>query len=98
MTKNSMKQLVSSLSRERESAAGSLASMRDALLELEIRGDSGEQGRNLAERRGLIEGIVATQQRVERIDAAFERVDDGTYGVCIGCAEPIRPRRLTAQP
>jgi len=32
------------------------------------------------------------------IDAALERLDDGTYGHCEKCAEPLRPERLHAEP
>ncbi|MGP1396504.1 MAG: TraR/DksA family transcriptional regulator [Inquilinaceae bacterium] len=33
-----------------------------------------------------------------RIDAAFERIDAGTYGDCTHCGEPIAPARLDADP
>jgi DnaK suppressor protein len=39
------------------------------------------------ERRALIE-----------IDAALSRIATGSYGVCMGCGEPMPPRRLEALP
>jgi RNA polymerase-binding transcription factor DksA len=30
--------------------------------------------------------------------AALKRLDDGSYGLCIDCTEPIPPARLSAQP
>ncbi|HUG37388.1 MAG TPA: TraR/DksA family transcriptional regulator [Candidatus Limnocylindrales bacterium] len=36
--------------------------------------------------------------RVNRLCAALERLNDGEYGVCVECAEPIGPARLDALP
>ena len=41
------------------------------------------------------------QRRVamlRNIDAALRRIDDGSYGLCIDCEEPINPRRLEFDP
>jgi RNA polymerase-binding transcription factor len=32
------------------------------------------------------------------IDAALERIEDGTYGTCSNCGKPIAPERLEARP
>jgi RNA polymerase-binding protein DksA len=32
------------------------------------------------------------------IDAALQRIDDGTYGVCANCGKQIAPERLEARP
>ena len=32
------------------------------------------------------------------IDGALERIDNGTYGTCIRCGQPIAPERLEALP
>lgn len=43
-----------------------------------------------------------TRQRAElalqRIEAALRRCDDGSYGICFDCEEPIDPRRLELDP
>ncbi len=36
--------------------------------------------------------------RLEQIDRALERVDDGTYGLCVRCEEEIAPPRLEVKP
>jgi DnaK suppressor protein len=36
--------------------------------------------------------------RLEKIDAALQSIDDGTYGVCTECGKQIDPRRLDAEP
>jgi len=36
--------------------------------------------------------------RVNRLSAALERLNDGEYGICVECEEPISPARLRAMP
>ena len=36
--------------------------------------------------------------RLERVLAALQSIDDGTYGKCIKCGREIDPRRLDADP
>ena len=36
--------------------------------------------------------------QLREIDAALRRIDDGSYGDCQVCDEPIDPRRLEADP
>ena len=38
------------------------------------------------------------QGRLQRIDAALKRIEDGGYGECLECGEPIPPRRLEIDP
>jgi DnaK suppressor protein len=33
-----------------------------------------------------------------KIDEALARIEEGTFGVCLECEEPIEPRRLEARP
>ena len=37
-------------------------------------------------------------ERVKRLSAALDRLNDGEYGVCLECAERITPARLHAVP
>jgi DnaK suppressor protein len=38
------------------------------------------------------------EQLLASIDAALQRIEDGTYGVCVNCGNPISPERLEARP
>lgn len=38
------------------------------------------------------------QQRIEQIDAALRRLEEGSYGSCARCGQPINPERLEALP
>jgi DnaK suppressor protein len=35
---------------------------------------------------------------IRRIDAALARLDEGEYGYCVECGEPIAPKRLEIDP
>jgi RNA polymerase-binding transcription factor DksA len=35
---------------------------------------------------------------LREIEAALKRIDDGTYGLCTACGEPIEPERLEYLP
>ena len=49
--------------------------------------------------RELDEGLGdGAQQTLVQIDQALARLDDGTYGVCERCGEPIPEERLRARP
>lgn len=43
-------------------------------------------------------GRMRLLERLHELGRAVERAEDGDYGVCEGCREPIMPRRLLALP
>lgn len=47
-----------------------------------------------------VQTTVADMQseRLERINAALQSIDAGTYGICKRCGKPIDPRRLEIEP
>ena len=48
------------------------------------------------ERDGAIKAME--REQLEQIEQAFQRLDDGTYGLCSKCGEPIPPERLEILP
>ena len=40
----------------------------------------------------------AERERLSAVEAALGRLDQGTYGTCSGCGQPIDVERLYAQP
>ncbi len=38
------------------------------------------------------------EQRLDEINRALKRLDEGTYGICEMCGQPIKPARLEALP
>ena len=58
-------------------------------------GDAGADTTNAAAVLGVRNDLI---QQIEEIDAALQRVDDGTYGIDELTGEPIDPKRLAAEP
>lgn len=50
------------------------------------------------ERAQLDATIHSTTERIEQLRLALGRIDDGTYGVCEVCGEPIPAARLEVRP
>ncbi len=44
---------------------------------------------------GMVDSLAAS---VKEIDVALQRIDDGTYGVCVDCGADINPERLEFRP
>jgi len=60
--------------------------------------ESGEGDTIAVERDRDLALSAAARQSVEEIDAALERLDAGTYGICIVSGDPIPRERLEAIP
>lgn len=57
------------------------------------------EGATIAFERSQIGALVQqVREHVSEIDLAIERLNDGTYGVCQVCGEPIAQGRLEARP
>ena len=57
------------------------------------------EGATIAYERSQLDALVSqAQSSLVEIDAAIARLDDGTYGVCERCGEPIGTGRLEARP
>jgi DnaK suppressor protein len=57
------------------------------------------EGATLAfERQHAAALLDQARQQLLRIDAALNRVADGSYGRCVTCGDPIAPARLAARP
>lgn len=41
---------------------------------------------------------TAMEKVLKEIEDAFTRIDDGTYGICVGCAKPVPAERLEILP
>lgn len=50
------------------------------------------------ERSELLGQIEASRHRVHQVDAALQRMDEGTYGTCVRCGREIAPERLEVRP
>jgi RNA polymerase-binding protein DksA len=77
------------LRKSRLDASGDLSSMPIHMADLGT--DNYEQEFSL----GLMDG---ERRILTEIDAALQRIEDGTYGICEGTGQPISKARLEAQP
>ncbi|SFD55173.1 transcriptional regulator, TraR/DksA family [Thiohalospira halophila DSM 15071] len=89
------------LERERAELVADQAERRDAEATVEL--DQQRQGR--LSRMDALQGQAMAkasaeraQQRLRLIDAALVRIEEGEYGLCRECDEPIAPARLAADP
>lgn len=60
--------------------------------------DLPEQAIDLADDEALIGVDDVIRQEIAEIRAALLRIENGTYGTCAGCGEPISAERLAVQP
>ena len=57
-----------------------------------------DDGSDVMEQERLSTISADLQDMVRQIDRALERMDDGSYGICQRCGQPINPERLEAFP
>lgn len=49
--------------------------------------------------RGEAEALAASlRERLVEVDGALVKIEDGTYGICEGCGQPISVARIEAMP
>jgi DnaK suppressor protein len=60
--------------------------------------ESGEGGTTTVDRERDLALSAQARAAVEEIDHALRKLDDGTYGICERCHEPIPKARLKALP
>jgi DnaK suppressor protein len=51
-----------------------------------------------AEREFAIRALELENRCLMQVDAALRRIEDGEFGICLECEEPISPKRLAAVP
>jgi len=61
-------------------------------------GDDLDQASDAREREFSLLMHERHLKRLQQIDEAFERIEEGTYGLCEGTEEPINPKRLLIMP
>ena len=50
------------------------------------------------ERQHVVALLEQSREHLAAIDEALRRLDEGGYGYCEGCGQPIAPERLAARP
>jgi DnaK suppressor protein len=57
-----------------------------------------DDGSDVMEQERLSTISADLQDMLRQIDRALERLNDGSYGICQRCGQPINPERLEAFP
>jgi DnaK suppressor protein len=60
--------------------------------------DQADVGATSFERDHELTVVNSERDKINQIDRAFARIEDGSYGVCESCGEPIGKMRLMAFP
>ena len=50
------------------------------------------------EREFAVRALEHQSKSLMQINGALERIEDGEFGICLECEEPISPKRLAAVP
>ena len=72
-------------------------SLRDGIV-IERSSDTLDEVQRAAERDWAISSLDRDWQTLKAIDSALDRINEGTYGICLRCDDDISPKRLMAIP
>ena len=67
-------------------------------IRIQQRADPVDMTQEAAERDLAVQILDRESALARRLRSAMERVDDGSYGVCMECEDEIDPKRLKAMP
>jgi RNA polymerase-binding transcription factor DksA len=91
------KALVKKLKKEQAQALQELARQREAL-RAEVDPDVDEGDPDLVEREKVMALVQGLEHKLESIEYAVHPAQEGTYGICKRCGQPIDPARLEVVP
>jgi len=70
---------------------------RDALV-IETSADELDRIQHASDRDYALQHLARNSARLREIRAALGRIESGTFGICAGCEEDIKPKRLAVVP
>ena len=73
-------------------------SLSDSLRAAEDSGDDADQAREECSRDLSLLLTARNKQKLQALEESLKKVEEGTYGSCEECDEPIGPGRLKAMP
>lgn len=85
------------LQKEQEQTLRELGRLREAL-KSEVDPDADEGDPDLVEREKVLALVNSLERKLSSIEYALRQTQEGTYGICERCGEPIDPARLEAVP
>jgi DnaK suppressor protein len=97
MARDRNKALIDKLKEEQAQVLLELARLREAL-RTEVDPDADEGDPDLVEREKVMALVQGLERKLESIEYALRQAQEGTYGICERCGQPIDPARLEAVP
>jgi DnaK suppressor protein len=86
------------LTAERDRLAAQIDSLEPSTSDSRVDDNFADLGQVAAE-QGENQALAAQlRSELEEVELALKKLDDGTYGRCETCGEPIAPARLEAMP
>lgn len=108
LSKKELEEFRTVLLEKRKSLVGDMAGMRGSALGMNLQDSAGDLsnmpthladiGSDNFEHEFTLELLESERDLLREIDEALDRIDDGTFGICLGTGEPISMARLKARP
>ncbi|MGE5645310.1 MAG: TraR/DksA family transcriptional regulator [Acidobacteriota bacterium] len=96
MTQRDMAAYKKMLAAKRAELSAGLLSREEIAVERSA--DQADEIQRALERELVIRNLDSRAHLLRNVEAALERIEDGSYGVCLECEEEINPKRLAAVP
>jgi DnaK suppressor protein len=88
------------LLKEREQIVGEVKQIVESSKEMGQDGiqDIGDEAANIYNKQVLLSLNENERMRLHEVDESLDRIENGTYGICEECGEPIGLKRLEVRP
>jgi len=88
------------LLKEREQIVGEVKQIVESSKEMGQDGiqDIGDEAANIYNKQVLLSLNENERTRLQEVDDSLDRIENGTYGICEECGEPIGLKRLEVRP
>jgi DnaK suppressor protein len=83
--------------KNRQTELGNRSGSREALT-IETSPDELDRIQHASDRDVALSNLERNSDRLRETRGALDRIDAGTFGICLGCEESINPKRLAAVP
>ena len=100
LDKKTLQRLKRALLKEREEIIGEVKQIHESSKEMGQDGiqDIGDEAANIYNKQILLSLSENERVRLQEVDEALDRMENGTYGICEECGGPIGLKRLEVRP
>ncbi len=100
MDKKTLARFKKIILKEREQIIGEVKQIYESSKEMGQDGiqDIGDEAANIYNKQILLSLNENERMRLQEVDESLDRIENGTYGICEECGEPIGLKRLEVRP